>query len=228
MKGFVLVSVLCMVLGTSCAHTEQTTSEKKSPDVQEQPIALETTVFQEQYTLWGVQGIGLPLAEHRYLLARGGEQDIEIRKAEDFTPLVKEISSADQALEFVRLLSSPEIRSFLSDIYYSEVHKKEAPPAQEGKAETADEHAPEDRWFAIEAAQYDAWNLHEPVVEEVEGAYKIERFVASYPRREEQGLAPARLLKIWEWVDHAGSYRMEIQAILAEGEPIQKILLFQK
>lgn len=246
MKEFVLLSVVCLFLGISCAHTEQPMSSKRGvSDVQEQQIMLETTLLQEQYTLWGVQGMGMPLAEHRYLLARDGEQEIKIRKVEELTPLVKEISSTDQALEFVRFLTSTEIRSFLSDIYYSEVHKKESSPAssqegkeeteeptpapsQEGKGKASAENTPEDRWFAIDAAQYDAWNLHEPVVEEVDGTYKIERFVASYPRRENQSVAPARLLKIWEWVDPEGSYRMEIQSILAEGEPIQKILLFRK
>ena len=219
MKDFVLLTVVCIILGTSCAHTQQPSSGQPSSDVRERQIMLETTLFKEQYILFAVQGMGLPLAEHRYLLARDGEQEMKIRKTEDLAPLVKEITSDEQALEFVRLLTSTDFRSFLSDIYYSEVHKK---------VEVSDENAPEDRWFAIEAAQYDAWNLHEPIVEEVDDTYKIERFVASYPRRENQGIAPARLLKIWEWVDHEGSYRMEIQAILAEGEPIQKILLFQK
>lgn len=219
MKEMALLSLLFVFLGMSCAHTEQSSSRQVSSDVQERQITLETTLLQEQYTLFTVQGMGFPLAEHRYLLARDGEQEMKIRKAADLAPLVKEIGSAEQALEFVRFLTSTDIRSFLSDIYYHEVHKK---------IETRDENAPEDRWFAIEEDQYEAWNLHGPIVEEVDDMYKIERFVASYPRRENQNITPARLLKIWEWVTREGFYSMEIQATIAEGEPIQKILLFQK
>lgn len=215
MKELVLLSLLSMVLGVSCAHTEQTSS-----DIQKQQIVLDTPLLKEQYNLWGVQGMGLPLAEHRYLLASDGEQEIKIQKAEDFAPLVKNITSAEQALEFVRFLTSSEIRTYLSDIYYSEVHKKA------GMSNESDQE--EDRWFAIDTAQYDAWNVHEPLVKAVDGQYRIERFVASYPRRENQQIIPARLLKIWEWVDSEGHYRMEIQTILVEGEPVQKILLFQK
>lgn len=214
MKELIFLTLLLMVSGVSCVHTEQTSS-----DIQKQQIVLDTTLLEERYSLWGVQGMGLPLAKHRYLLAQDGEQEIKIRTAEDLAPLLKEITSAEQALEFVRFLTSSEIRTFLSDIYYSEVHKK-TEPANDGDRE--------DRWFAVDAAQYEAWNMHEPLVKALDGQYRIERFVASYPRRENQQITPARLLKIWEWVDSEGHYRMEIQTILAEGEPIQKILLFQK
>ncbi|MDY0091824.1 MAG: hypothetical protein RBT80_03910 [Candidatus Vecturithrix sp.] len=214
MKELVLLSLLLPLLGISCAHTEQSPST-----IQERQIVPDTKLFEDRYSLWGVQGMELPLAAHRYLLARDGKQETIIRTSEDLAPLVKEIASAEQALEFVRFLTSQDIRTFLADIYYSEVHKK---------AETSEENAQESRWFAIEATQYEAWDMHEPIVQALDGEYRIERFVASYPHRENQDIVPARLLKIWEWVDREGHYRMEIQTILAEGEPVQKILLFQK
>ncbi|GAK55014.1 hypothetical protein U27_01845 [Candidatus Vecturithrix granuli] len=214
MKELIFLNLLLIVLGISCAHTKQ-----MSADIQERPIVFDTALLEERYSLWGVQGMGLPLADHRYLLARDGEQEIKIQKAEDFAPLAKDITSAEQALEFVRFLTSTEIRTFLADIYYSEVHKK---------VEKADESDQEDHWFAIDAAQYEAWYMHEPLVRELDGQYRIERFVASYPRRQNQKIVPPRLLKIWEWVDREGHYRMEIHSIIAEGESVQKILLFQK
>jgi hypothetical protein len=43
--------------------------------------------------------------------------------------------------------------------------------------------------------------MHEPIVQALDGEYRIERFVASYPHRENQDIVPARLLKIWNgWI----------------------------
>ncbi|MCP4396346.1 MAG: hypothetical protein GY801_03410, partial [bacterium] len=62
------------------------------------------------------------------------------------------------------------------------------------------------------------------------GSFNIERFVASYPREEEdsENILPAQLLKIWERIDNEGRYSMEIREIVTEGEQIQSILLFTK
>lgn len=216
MKGIALVAIILVILGASCTHTVQ-----KQPSGQERALKPESALLEEKYELLTVQGMGMPLAEHRYLLAKDGETEIQIRNAEEFAQIVREIASPEDALELVRLLTSQEFRPFLKDIFYSEVHKKMEPKTE------GDE---EDRWFAIAPKQYETWKLHEPVATEEDAMYKIERFVASYPRVkvQEQEHTLAQLLKIWEWVDAQGKYTMEIQEVIAEGGEIQKILLFTK
>ena len=216
MRWIILMMLSIMLLGASCAHTVQ-----KEPKGNVRAIRADSQLIKKGVTLSSVQGMEMPLAEHRYLLAKTeGMTEIKIQTVEDFAKITNEILSEDNALAFVRLITSQEIRPFLSDIYYSEVHKK-VEPQQEGEKE--------DRWFAIETRQYNVWNLHEPVVlKENDSTYKIERFVASYPHVKEGKLTQAQLLKIWEWVDTKGNYFMEIQDVIAEGEPIQKLLFLTK
>ena len=215
MKLFTFIMLGFIILGTlSCACAVQ-----KQATEQERSLKLESTLLNENYKLFAVRGMGMPIAEHSYLLAKDGKTEIKIQTAEEFAQIVKKITSPEDALALVRLITSQEIRPFLSDVYYSEVHKK---------VETKSEGEQKAQWFAIEPEQYEKWNLHEPVVTEENGLYKIERFVASYPRLKEQELIPAQLLKIWEWVDAEGKYSMEIQEVIAEGDIIQKILLFTK
>ena len=214
MKVVTIMTMLFVIFGVSCAHTVQ-----KHPGGQERPLKLESALFLKKYELFTVIGMGKPVAEHSYLLAKDGNSEVKIQDTESFAQIVKEIASPEDALELVRLMTSQEIRPFLSDVYYNEVHKQ-AKPEKEGEEE--------DRWFAIAPEQYDEWQLHEPIVTEENGMYKIERFVASYPRLKEQELTPAQLLKIWEWVDAEGKYSMEIQEVIAEGDEIHKLLLFTK
>jgi len=209
MKSIILMSLLLVVFGVSCANTVEKTSRG-----QERPIKIESKLIQEEYELSTVIEPGKPIAEHVYILAKGKKTQLEIRNTDDFSQVVREISSKDEALELARLFTSQRIRSFLKDIYYSEVYKKESE---------------EDKWFVIEPEQYDEWKLREPVVTEENGVYKIERFVACYPRiLQDKTLTKAKLVEIWEWVDSEGKYLAEIQETIAEGEAIRKILIFTK
>jgi hypothetical protein len=215
MKEILLFIVLCTILGVSGAHSMQA-----KPSGQEHPLKIESQLIQDKYQLFAVITGGKPIAEHSYLLAKAGDTQLEIRDTKDFAQIVKGISSKEEALELVRLITSQEIRPFLRDIYYAEVHKQ-VEPQKEGEEK--------DRWFAIEPTQYDEWKLHEPVVTDENGSYKIERFVACYPRiLPQKELSQARLVKIWEWVDSDGNYLAEIQDVIAEGDTIHKILIFTK
>lgn len=211
MKAIMLMSLGLVMLGLSCA---QDVDKSNQPLKKERALKPESTLIREEYTLSTVIEAVRPIAEHIYILAKSGETELKIRDTEGFAQVVRKISSQEQALELVRLLTSQEFRPFLKDIYYSEVHKKENE---------------EDRWFAIEPKQYDEWKLHEPVVTEENGVYKIERFVACYPRLlENKEITQAKLVKIWEWVNSDGKYLAEIQDVIAEGDKIHKILIFTK
>ncbi len=149
-----------------------------------------------------------------YLLAKTDNIEVPIRTIAEFSQVVREITSEADALEYVRLLTSQEIRPYLQDAYYAEVHK------QTGT---------DDGWFAIAADQYDAWNLAEPLVRSEQNRYTIERVVAAYPRfLEGRPTTDAVLLKIREWVTPEGGYLMEVREIVAEGDEIYKILVFTK
>ncbi len=221
MKNVVLMSFLLIImLGASCATTSQEEepgkqSRAKGPITRERPVEIDSGLIHDDYELFSVIEAKKPISEHAYLLAKSGNAQLEIRETKDVAQIVKAITSPEDALELARLLSSQDLRPFLKDIYYSEIHEKMK----------GDE---KDQWFAIETDRYNAWKLHEPVITEEDGQYKIERFVASYPRIQEQPPSPAQLLKIWEWVDAQGKYSMEIQEVIAEGEEIQKILIFTK
>lgn len=211
MKTVILMNIVLVMLGFSCA---QDVDNGNQPLKQERALKTESALIQEGYTLSTVIEAVKPIAEHVYILAKNGETELKIRDTESFAQVVRKISSQEQALELVRLLTSQEFRPFLKDIYYSEVHKKKDK---------------DDRWFAIEPEKYDEWNLHEPVVTEENGVYKIERFVACYPRLlENREITQAKLVKIWEWVDSDGKYLAEIQDVIAEGDEIHKILIFTK
>jgi hypothetical protein len=214
MKGIIAFMMLCAILGTSCACSKQAKSGG-----QEQPIKLASLLIQDKYELFSVIGGGKPIADHVYLLAKAGDTRLEIRTTKDFAQIVKGIASKDDALALVRLLTSQELRPFLRDVYYAEVHQKVEPKKQ---GET------EDHWFAIAPQQYETWKLHEPVVTEEQGRYKIERFVACYPQLKEKDLTPAQLVKIWEWVDAKGAYSAEIKEVIAGGDEIHRLLLFTK
>lgn len=216
MKPIVILSIGCLMLGFSCAKVEeQSQSQTKTrPLKQEEPLKVESTLISAEYTLSTVMEAAKPISDHIYILARHGKDEIQIRNTEDFAQIVREITSSEEALEFVRLLDSQAIRPFLQDIYYSEVHRKTDA---------------EDRWFAIEPKQYEAWNLHEPVVSEDNGIYTIERFVACYPRLiHNKVITDAKLIKIREWVAPDGKYDAEIRDTVVEGEEIRKILIFTK
>ena len=163
----------------------------------------------------------MPLAKHSYLIAKNEGKAYSIRVAAEFSRVVKAIRSTDEALELAHLLSSQELRPFLQDVFYAEVHKK-------SEAESTDEIiAP---WFRLEAEKYEKLQLHPPIVTSEDGRFTIERFVVSYPRedKDSEKILPAQLLKILEQIDHDGYYSMEVKEILDQGEQIQKILLFTK
>lgn len=208
MRMVTLLIAILAVVGVSCANTA------KEPNVQLRPITVTSTLLDERYELFGAQAMKMPLGENSYLAAKSGDTEIQIRNAQEFAQIVKGVTSPEQALELARLLTSPAIRPFLQDIYYSEVHKK-----------AADE---KERWFAVEPEQYEQLNLDVPIVTKENDRYKIERCVAAYPRIQGKQVSKAQLLRIWEWVDAAGKYTSEIQVILAEGESVEKLLLFTK
>lgn len=209
MRSIIFMNVLLIFFGIACTQTTQ-----KQPVSRECSLKTGSDLIQDGYELSTVIEAKKPIAEHAYILAKRGDTELKIRDTEGFAQILRGISSQDQALELVRLLTSQDLRPFLKDIYYREIHKKENE---------------EERWFAIEAKQYDEWKLHEPIVTEEDGVYKIERFVACYPRiLENKELTEAKLVKIWEWVDSEGKYLAEIQEEIAKGDAIHKILIFTK
>jgi hypothetical protein len=174
----------------------------------------DSSLIREGYDLIPFIGSQKPIGDHIYLIAKSGKIELAIRTVEEFSQVIRELTSEEDALEFVRLLTSQNIRPYLKDVYYAEVHK------QSDK---------DDKWFAIEATQYDAWGLHEPVVTQENGLYKIERYVATYPRYlAGRPVTDAQLLKVREWVTPAGEYALDIREIVAEGDDIYKILVFTK
>ena len=205
------LSVLCLgllVFGVSCAS-----SVGQEPMAKIVPAEGHALV-PENYELVPVIESKKSLTSQPYLSAKTDKGEMPIRTVADFSQVVREITSEADALEYVRLLTSQEIRPYLQDAYYAEVHK------QTGV---------DDVWFAIAADQYDAWNLAEPVVGSEQHWYVIERVVAAYPRfLEGRPATDAALLKIREWVTPSGGYLMEVREIVAEGDEIYKILVFTK
>ncbi len=190
-------------------------------------LNIETSLLNEKYEFFTGRGLGVPQSKQGYIVAKSETKDIKIQKAEDFSQVVTGITSPEEALEYVRLLTSSQIHPYLSDVHYQEVQT----PAQRIASEPEEEEQKmqEQHCVMISQEQYDAWKVAEPVVkEEEQGIYTIERFVASYPKMDEQTMTPAQLLKIREWVDAQGKYRMEVQDVIAEGADVQKILPFTK
>ncbi|PIE32438.1 hypothetical protein CSA56_15635 [candidate division KSB3 bacterium] len=219
MEKMLLLFFSLIVFGTACAQAPQESTESIT---QERDLELDAPFLDQSYDIFAVQKLAMPLAKHAYLLARQGDKEIVIREASEFSQVVTEIVSPEDALELARLLISHDIRPFLLDIYYSEVHKYVEPENKDDIVEP---------WFALSPEQYDAWNVREPIVTRQEdGRYKIERFVASYPRKKDENdeLTPPQLLKIWEWIDAEGHYSMEIQDVVTEDKAIYNILLFTK
>jgi hypothetical protein len=220
MKLLLSMLFLCLTLGVSCANTVEQSTQKLSqqpgePMKTEHPLLLESVLLQPGYTFFTVMEAKKPIADHTYLLARSPQTEVKIQDTAGFTQVLKGIASPDDALVFVRLLTSQEVRPFLRDVYYTEVHQ------QAGS---------DDVWFAIEPARYAALQLHDPIATaEKNGIYKIERFVACYPRiLLGKIVTDARLVKIREWVAPDGQYAAEIMNTIAEGEAIQRILIFTK
>jgi len=212
-----ILTLLCLgivILGVSCASNTGQDSQAKIEPLQGELAGLDSPLIQEGFELVPVIESKKSLVGGVYLLAKTGKIEIPIRTIDEFSQVVREITSDTDALAYVRLLTSQDIRPYLQDAYYAEVHK------QSGE---------DDRWFAIAPEQYDAWSLHEPVVTLEDDVYTIERFVAAYPRYiEGKQATDAALLKIRERVTPTGKYLMEVRNILAEGDDIYKILVFTK
>ena len=218
---FVFIASLSL-LATSCSAQKAETS----PEIRQTPLKITSPLLKDGIELFAAQEMTMPLGKHRSLQAKLQTNKMTIQTTADFAQAIKEIASPEDALAFARLITSEEIRPYLQDVYYAEVHKQAAPTAKEANGETV---LIEDRWFAVEAKQYDAWKLAEPVVKKLEiGGYAIERFVAAYPKIVEKSATPAQLLKIRETVGANGAYTMEIVAVIAEGAAIEKMLLFTK
>ena len=223
MKGMLMILILSLSLLVSSCSAQK--SETKS-SIQYTPLKITSPLLKDGVELFAAQEMAMPLGKHRSILAKTKMSDISIRTSADLAQIIKEIASPEDALAFARLITSEEIRPFLQDVYYAEVHKQAAPTTKEVNGEKI---AVEDRWFAVEPKQYDAWKLAEPVVKKLEiGGYAIERFVAAYPKIMDKSATPAQLLKIRETVGANGAYTMEIVAVIAEGAAIEKMLLFTK
>lgn len=208
------MSLFGLLGAVSCAQVEEKLREAPQPPKNTQPLNSDSGLFQSDFKLFTVIEAIKPIADHTYILAKRDDVELIIRDTEGFAQVIGDITSKEEALELVRLLTSQEIRPFLQDIYYAEVHKK---------ADT------DDIWFAIEPEQYDEWNLHEPVIIEENGIYQIDRFVACYPRLiHRKIITEAKLIHIREWVSPEGDYLAEIRDILAEGDEIRNILVFTK
>lgn len=209
-----MMILLCLLGGISCAQVEEQASKEEQPLKNEQPLEIVSDLLQADVSLFSVIEARKPIADHTYILAQSKDGELTIRDTESFAQIVREIASPEDALELVRLVTSQELRPFLQDIYYAEVHKKA----------NAD-----DRWFAIEPEQYDEWNLHEPVITEENGIYQIDRVVACYPRLiHGKIITKSKLVEIREWVSPDGKYIAEIRDIITEADEIRKILVFTK
>lgn len=210
MRIFSVFCVVVLLCATSCAPHQ---SRESAPEmVAFQPVT--HPLLTEGVELVPVMEAKKSLNKDAYLLARSGDTDFPVRRTVEFSGIVEEIASEADALEYARLLTSPEIRPYLSDVYYAEIHKHTGP---------------DDRGFAIPPDQYDAWNLFEPVVMTENGLYVIERVVAAYPRfLEGRPVTNAALLRIREWITPDGGYLMEVRDIIAEGDEVYKFLVFTK
>lgn len=210
MQKLFVLSLGLLILGVSCAS-----NTKQEPMAKTAPTQTKHALIQDGYELIPVIASQKSLADDlAYLLAKTGKIEIPIRTIAEFAQVVRDITSETEALEYVRLITSAEIRPYLRDAYYAEVHKQTGP---------------DDRGFAITPERYNAWNLNEPVVTTANNGFIIERVVAAYPRfLEGRPTADAALLKIREWVTPAGGYLMEVRDIIAEGDEIYKILVFTK
>jgi hypothetical protein len=196
-----------MLFGTSCATIEanQTDVMKRT-----QKLEVETPLIQDGYELFSVIEAQKPVADHMYLLATSGNIELQIRDTGGFAQILRRITSQDDALEYIRLITHMDIMPFLQDVPYPTVHKKA----------TA-----EDLWFAIDAEQYAALNLHDPLVTEKDGIYIIDRIAVCYPKLiHDTLLTEARLVSLREWVSSDGKYAVEIRQTIAEGDEVQKIL----
>jgi hypothetical protein len=199
--------LLCMLLGTSCAAPG---AGQENIMKQTRKLEVKTSLIQEGYKLFSVIEAQKPVAEHTYLLATSGNTELQIRDTDGFSQILHEITSQDDALEYIRLITHIDIMPFLQDVSYPMVHKKA----------TAD-----DVWFAIEQEQYAALNLHDPLVTEQDGIYIIDRIAVGYPKLIHNTLlTPARLVSLREWVSSDGKYAVEIRQTIAEGDEVQKIL----
>jgi hypothetical protein len=202
-----LLILVCMLLGTACAtiETNQTDVMKRT-----QKLDVETILIQNGYEVFAVIEAQKPVAEHMYLLATSGNTELQIRDTSGFAQILHEIASQDDALEYIRLITHTDIMPFLQDVSYPMVHQK-------ARAE--------DVWFAIDAEQYAALNLHDPLVTEKEDIYIIDRIAVCYPKLiHDTLLTPARLVSLREWVSSDGKYAVEIRQTIAEGDEVQKIL----
>jgi hypothetical protein len=124
--------------GISCAQREKQALKEEQPLKDEQPLEVVSDLLQADVRLFSVIEAKKPVADHSYILAQSSDGEFTIRDAGSFTQAVREIASPEDALELVRLITSQELRPFLQDVYYAEVHKQA----------NAD-----DRWFAIEPKQ---------------------------------------------------------------------------
>ena len=220
----IFLKILCLMLIVIVALEgvcTQADDDMKSVSKRERTLDIHSDILDESYELFAVQELRMPLAEHAYLVAKKSGEFYIIRSSAEFSRVVKAIHTADDALELSRLITSQELRPFLQDVFYVEVDKT---------LDTENNDSFLEQCFRLDAESYDVFKLHPPVVKEDKGVFTIERFVASYPRKEEgrENILPAQLLKILEQIDSEGNYRMEILEILTEGEEIHKILLFTK
>ena len=201
------------IIATACCAPKNVTPETG------RAAPVEVALLREGVSVVGVKTPRKPLSAHVYLLVNDGKKEHRIRTSQELPPFLNAISSPELALAYVRFISSQEIRPYLTDMYYTEVQRQaEGKPAANA----------EPSWFTLTAAQYKTWQVHEPVVTTDGARYKIERFVASYPRVKDETRLPAQLLKIWEWVEPTGKYTMEIQQVITEGQAIHSILMFTK
>ncbi len=83
-----IVSILLVLFGASCAHTTQERST-----AQEHLINIESKLIQDGYELFAVKELGKPISEHIYLLAKSGEIQLRIQDTEAFAQIVRGITT---------------------------------------------------------------------------------------------------------------------------------------
>ena len=70
MKGITLMVIALILLSSSCAQTVQEQSRGL-----ERPLMLQSSVLQEQYELFTVSSMKMPIADNSYILAKDGDHE---------------------------------------------------------------------------------------------------------------------------------------------------------
>ena len=121
-----------------------------------------------------------------------GNDKIEISSIKSLEDKVL-ISSEDEALDFVRLFTKPELHVFF-DLYAIEVFKEGENPFEP--------------YGSVDENFYNKYNLKPAKVYKAGESFIVERFLMFYP--DDEGIIPKRIALVKEYVYSNGKYENEI------------------